>query len=104
MNGFLIGGFLARCLCADSRLEVQYEDEKTLPEADPAIMEVWNQHIRSLVKTFRFAEESFWISADPKVREASRIFTTKLSTRFEAAFLIFQVSLHAGSNVRGKLP
>ena len=48
----LVGGFLARCLAADSKMELQYEDEKTLPEVDPGIMAAWNQYIRSLIKMF----------------------------------------------------
>jgi hypothetical protein len=89
----LIGGFLARCLCADSKLQVQYEDERTLPEADPAIMEIWNQHIRSLVETFRFAEESCWISADPKVREISRIFHNEIVDQIRGS--LFDISSFA---------
>jgi hypothetical protein len=70
----LIGGFLARCLAADSRMEILYEDENTLREVDPAIMEGWNQHIRGLVKSFRFAQEPYWISVQEEVRPLSREF------------------------------
>ena len=33
----LVGGFLARCLAADSRMEIQDESEESLPEPDPAL-------------------------------------------------------------------
>jgi len=70
----LVGGFLARCLAADSKMELQYEDEKTLPEVDSQIMSTWNQYIRSLIKTFRFAEDPCWISVGEGVREFSQKF------------------------------
>jgi Protein of unknown function (DUF3987) len=74
----LVGGFLARCLAADSKMEVQYENEETLPEADPDIMSGWNNRIRSLVKTFRFAEEAYFISVQPEVRVLSRKFHNEI--------------------------
>ena len=74
----LVGGFLARCLAADSKMELQYEDEKTLPEVDPAIMATWNQHIRSLIKMFRFAEDPCWIAVGEGVSELSRKFHNEI--------------------------
>lgn len=74
----LVGGLLARCLAADSRMKLQYEDEKTLPEVDPNIMGTWNQYIRSLVKTFRFVEEPCWIAVGEGVRELSRKFHNEI--------------------------
>jgi len=70
----LVGGFLARCLAADSRMKILYEDETTLPEVDPAVMEGWKQHIRALVKNFRLAEEPYWINVEEGVRALSRKF------------------------------
>jgi hypothetical protein len=70
----LVGGFLARCLAADSRMEVQYEDETTLAEANPKIMGAWNQYISSPVKTFRFAEDPCPIAVGDGVRNLSRTF------------------------------
>jgi hypothetical protein len=70
----LVGGFLARCLTADSKMQVQYEDERTLAEADPEIMSGWNQHITSLVETFRFAKDPRWIAVGDRVRKLSRTF------------------------------
>src|SRR5258707_12552141 len=74
----LVGGLLARCLMADSKMELQYEDEKTLPEVDSEIMATWNQYIRSLVKTFRFVEEPCWIAVGEGVRELSRKFHNEI--------------------------
>jgi hypothetical protein len=68
----LVGGFLARCLCADSRMQIQYEDESTLPEVDPGIMGAWNRHIRALVESFRSAEDPYWINPQEEVRAFSR--------------------------------
>ena len=68
----LMGGFLARCLAADSRMEIQDETEESLPDPDPEIMAKWNAHIESLVKMFRFAEEPYWLDVDPEVRRLSR--------------------------------
>jgi hypothetical protein len=59
-------------------MEVQYEDEKTLPEADSEIMAGWNNRIRSLVKTFRFAEDACFISVEPEVRVLSRKFHNEI--------------------------
>jgi hypothetical protein len=70
----IIGGFLARCLAADSRMEILKEDQNTLREVDPVIMERWNQHIRALVKNFRFAQEPYWISVQEEVRSLARQF------------------------------
>lgn len=70
----LVGGLLARCLAAYSKMEVQYEDEKTLPEVDSEIMARWDQHIRSLIKTFRFAEEPCPIPVGKGVKELSSKF------------------------------
>jgi len=74
----LVGGLLARCLAADSKMELQYEDEKTLPEVDPGIMARWNQHIRSLIKKFRFAKEPCWIAVGEGVKELSRKFHNEI--------------------------
>jgi hypothetical protein len=74
----LVGGLLAKCLAADSKMELQYEDEKTLPEVDPAIMATWNQHIRSLIKMFRFAEDPCWIAVGEGVSELSRKFHNEI--------------------------
>ncbi len=74
----LIGGFLARCLTADCKMQVQYEGEGTLTEADPDIMAGWNSRIRSLVKAFRFAQDSLWISVQPEVRALSREFKNEI--------------------------
>jgi hypothetical protein len=77
----LVGGFLARCLAADSKMEAQYEDENTMPEPNPDIMQAWNSRIRSLVKTFRFAEESSWIPVEAEVRGLSRDFHNEIVDR-----------------------
>src|SRR5258708_20843483 len=74
----LVGGLLARCLMADSKMELQYEDEKALHEVDPEIMATWNQHIRSLVKTLRFAEDPCWIEVGEGVKELSRKFHNEI--------------------------
>jgi hypothetical protein len=68
----LVGGFLARCLAVDSRMEIQDETEESLPDPDPAIMAAWNTHIESLIKMFRFSDESYLIPVEPKVRALSR--------------------------------
>ena len=68
----LVGGFLARCLAVDSRMEIQDETEESLPDPDPVIMAPWSTHIESLVKMFRFAEEPYRIDVDPEVRKLSR--------------------------------
>jgi hypothetical protein len=70
----LVGGFLARCLAADSRMQIQDETEESLPEPDPDIMAGWNTHIESLVKMFRFAEEPYRIDVEPEVRKLSRLY------------------------------
>jgi hypothetical protein len=49
------GGFLARTLAADSKMEIQDETEQSESETDPATMAEWNKYIQELVKTFRFA-------------------------------------------------
>jgi hypothetical protein len=74
----LVGGFLARCLASDAGMEIQYEDENSLPEADETIMKQWSDHICTLVKAFRFADEPYLISVDPEVRKASRIFHNEI--------------------------
>lgn len=68
----LAGGFLARCLAVDSKMEIQDETEETLPDPDPAIMAGWNIHIESLIKMFRFSDEPYMIPVDPAVRALSR--------------------------------
>ena len=68
----LVGGFLARCLSADSKMKIQYEDEATMPEVDPNIMETWNQHIFDMVKNFRSAEDPYWINPEQGVHALSR--------------------------------
>jgi hypothetical protein len=68
----LMGGFLARCLAADSMMEIQDETEESLPEPDQVIMSQWSGHIQSLVKMFRFSEEPYMIAVAPKVRKLSR--------------------------------
>lgn len=77
----LVGGFLARCLATDSKLEVQYENEETLPVADKVIMGAWNRRIRKLVKNFRFATEVSCISVAPEVRVLSRKFQNEIVDR-----------------------
>jgi hypothetical protein len=77
----LVGGFLARCLAADSELEVQYESEKSLPAADEKIMGQWNTYIRSLVKTFRYATEPYEILLEEGVRELARDYYNENVTR-----------------------
>jgi replicative DNA helicase len=74
----LVGGFLARCLAADAGMEIQYEDENTIPEPDENVMKRWGDHICSLVKTFRFADDSYSIAVDPEVRKASRKFHNEI--------------------------
>jgi hypothetical protein len=59
-------------------MEIQYEDENTLPEPDKAVMKQWGDHIRNLVKTFRFADKSYPISVDPEVRKLSRKFHNEI--------------------------
>jgi Protein of unknown function (DUF3987) len=68
----LVGGFLARCLSADSKMKIQYEDEATMPEVDSNIMETWNQHIFDMVKNFRSAEDPLWINPEQGVHALSR--------------------------------
>jgi hypothetical protein len=81
----LVGGFLARCLCADSRMQIQYEDESTLPEVNPGIMEAWNRHIRALVESFRSAEDPYWISPQEEVRAFSRRFHNEIVDQIRGA-------------------
>jgi hypothetical protein len=81
----LVGGFLARCLSADLRMKVLYENEATVPEVDPAIMEEWNQHIRALVKTFRLAPEPYWINREEGVRALSRNFHNDIVDQIRGA-------------------
>jgi hypothetical protein len=59
-------------------MEVQYETEESEPEPEPEIMGSWNRHIRSLVKTFRFAPESYEVSVEPGVRTLSRCFYNEI--------------------------
>jgi hypothetical protein len=68
----LVGGFLARCLSADSRIQIQYEEESTFSEANSDVMETWNQHIRALVKNFRAADDPYWVNPEQGVRALSR--------------------------------
>jgi hypothetical protein len=44
-------------------------------------MAEWNQHIRSLIETFRIAEEPCWITAGEGVRELSRKFHNEIVDR-----------------------
>ena len=62
-------------------MRILKEDESTLPEVDPAIMEGWNQHIRAQVKNFRFAEEPYRINVEEGVRALSRKFHNEIVDR-----------------------
>jgi Protein of unknown function (DUF3987) len=68
----LMGGFLARCLAADSKMEIQDETEESLPAPDPLIMSQWSDHIRSLVKMFRFLDDPYQIEVESEIRKISR--------------------------------
>jgi hypothetical protein len=68
----LVGGFLARCLAVDSKMEIRDETEESLPDPNPEIMGQWNGHIESLIKMFRFLDEPYLIPVDPEVRKLSR--------------------------------
>jgi hypothetical protein len=76
-----VGGFLARCFFFDSRMEVQYEDEHSLPVPAAAVVAAWNKHIRGLLEAFRFAEQSFVVEVSPEVRVASRKFKNEIVDR-----------------------
>jgi uncharacterized protein DUF3987 len=79
-----VGGFLARCFFFDSRMEVQYEDEHSLPAPSAPIMAAWNKHIRDLLQAFRFAEQSFVVDVSPEVRVASRKFKNEIVDRMRS--------------------
>jgi hypothetical protein len=51
----MVGGFLARCLSADSRMKVQMEEESEYM-ANSDIMMGWNEHIKALLKTMPLTE------------------------------------------------
>jgi hypothetical protein len=76
-----VGGFLARCLFFDSRMQIQYEDEHSLAPPDATVMEGWYTHIRSLLQAFRMAKQSFEISVGAGVRDVSRTFRNEMVDR-----------------------
>ena len=82
----LVGGLLARCLCADARMQILYEDESTALEVDPLIMDAWNKHIRALVANFRLADDSCWINVEEGVRKLSREFHNQIVDQIRDAF------------------
>jgi hypothetical protein len=77
----LVGGFLARTLAADSKMQIQDETEESEPDPDSKIMAGWNDYIRSLVKMFRFAEEPSWIDVEPEIRKLSRDYFNKCAAK-----------------------
>jgi hypothetical protein len=68
----LVGGLLARCLSADTKMMVHYESEENLAPPGKAIMEAWDSYIREVVEMFRFAEESYSVVAAKEVHQLSR--------------------------------
>jgi Protein of unknown function (DUF3987) len=77
----LVGGFLARTLAADSKMQIQDETDESEAEPDSVIMAEWNDHIQSLVKIFRFAEEPYWLDVEPAVRKLSREYSNKCTAK-----------------------
>jgi hypothetical protein len=81
----LVGGFLARCLSADSRIQIQYEDESSFSEVNFDVMETWNRHIRSLVKNFRAADDPYWVNPEQGVRALSRKYHNQIVDQIRGA-------------------
>jgi hypothetical protein len=70
----LKGGFLARCLVADSGLEIEYEPEDRPIVINPAVAAAWSDHIKRQLQTFRFASSPYTPRVEPEVYETSRNF------------------------------
>jgi hypothetical protein len=69
-----VGGFLARCLAVDSRMQVQFEDEETVYSIDPALLTKWAEHIQAMVDSFRFVQTPYTIPVEPAVYKLSSMF------------------------------
>jgi Protein of unknown function (DUF3987)/DnaB-like helicase N terminal domain len=70
----LLGGFMARCLFADSQMEIQDRTEASFEMPDQKVMADWNQYIRSVAKKFRFSQnkEPYQIWVQPAVYKRSQ--------------------------------
>jgi hypothetical protein len=68
----LMGGFLARCLAADTRLQMQEEDEESEKPFDPEIEAEWDKFITGLFDKFHGANDPYILEVDPGVRRLSR--------------------------------
>jgi hypothetical protein len=77
----LVGGFLARTLAADSKMQILDETEESEPDPDSDIMTQWNDHIQGLVKMFRFAEEPSFLAVEPEIRKLSRDYFNKCAAK-----------------------
>jgi uncharacterized protein DUF3987 len=75
----LVGGFLCRCLTADSKMVLQYEEEN-VKLVDKVIKGAWNNHIRSIVGAYRNAEQPVRLSAARGIRKLSREYKNEIIT------------------------
>src|SRR5258705_8517186 len=66
-------------------MKIEDEREDSNPAPAPAIMAKWNEHIQSLVKMFRFAEEPSWIEVEPAIRKLSRNYFNQCAAKARGA-------------------
>jgi hypothetical protein len=69
----LIGGFLARCLAADTRLKMLPETDESAARFHEAITLKWAELLRELYHAFHDLEKPCRIEVEPEVRSASRL-------------------------------
>jgi hypothetical protein len=69
----LIGGFLARCFAADTRLKMQEETDESAVHFDEEIALKWAGLLMALYKKFHDADKPYRIEVEPAVRAASRM-------------------------------
>jgi hypothetical protein len=68
----LLGGYLARCFSADTKLQMREETDENAAPFDAGIKASWNTFITAVYKKYHDATEPFDIPVDEEVSKLSR--------------------------------
>ena len=101
----VIGGFLARCLCADTKLEVQYEDENAEVTAfDTEISASWSKLIKETYRKYHNAGQPYDLRINPGVHRLSCRMHNWVVARVRGDCLMYEALLRAGGRLPGNWP
>ena len=79
----LLGGFLARCFSADTKLDVQEETEESAAPFDEQVAAEWDRFLKALYAKYHEAPAPYELSVEPGVRVQSRVLHNKIAAQIK---------------------